>query len=87
MPAKKDEYEVVFNKLLGTNIKWSKLNLEDLIQLAVLFDNPILFLKKLGVTEELQKDETRKRVGHIVLELAEGWEGPVVKTLKKLLES
>ena len=87
MPAKKEEYEIVFNKLLGTNIKWSKLNLEDLIQLAVLFDNPELFLKKLGVGEELHKEEARKRLADVAMDFIDGWEGPVAKALKKLVGS
>ena len=84
-PAKKEEYEVVFNKLLGTDIKWAKLNLEDLIQLAVLFDNPELFLKKLGVTDQLHQEEAKKRAGDVLMDLINTWDGPGVRALKKLL--
>jgi len=85
MTVKKDEYEKVFNKLLDTNIKWSRLRLEDLIQLATLFNNPEIFVKKLGVTEEVHKAESKKRLGDIVLDLAESWEGPVAKALRKFV--
>jgi len=81
----KQEYEEVFNKLLDTNIKWSRLRLEDLIQLATLFNNPEIFVKKLGVTEEVHKAESKKRLGDIVLDLAESWEGPVAKAFRKFV--
>jgi len=87
MPAKKEEYEETFNKLLGTSIKWSKLNLEDLIQLAILFNNPSLFLKKLGVSEELHTEEARKRLADVAMEFIDNWNGPVAKALKKLVGS
>lgn len=85
MPAKKEDYEKTFNELLETNIKWSNLRLEDLIQLAVLFSNPEILVKKLGVSEEVHKSESRKRLGDIVLELADSWEGPVAKALRKFV--
>lgn len=87
MPAKKEDYEKTFNELLDTNIKWHYLRLEDLIQLAVLFSNPEILVKKLGVTEAVHKAESKKRLGDIVLDLAESWEGPVAKALRKLVGS
>lgn len=87
MPAKKEDYEKTFNELLETNIKWRNLRLEDLIQLAVLFNNPEILVKKLGVSGEIHESESRKRLGEIVLELAENWEGPVAKALRKLVGS
>jgi len=87
MPAKKQDYERVFNELLGTDIKWSKLNLEDLIQLAVLFENPELLLKRLGVSEELRKTEAKKRIADVLLELAKDWPGPAAQALRKLIGS
>lgn len=47
MTPNKEEYEKVFNSLLGTDIKWRKLSKEELAQLAVLFDNPEILIKKL----------------------------------------
>jgi len=87
MPAKKVEYERIFNELLGTDIKWSRLRLEDLIQLAVLFNNPEILLKKLGVTDEVRKEETKKRLGDIILELAEQWEGPLARAIRRRIGS
>lgn len=53
---KKEEYEDVFNKLLGTDIKWSKLSIEELIEIAVLFKNPEILVSKLGLKEETEDD-------------------------------
>lgn len=82
--AKKADYEKIFNELLETNIKWSKLRLEDLIQLAVLFNNPEILVKKLGISGDIHHAEFRKSLGDIVLELADNWEGPIAKALRKL---
>jgi len=70
VPSKKSEYELVFNELFDTNIKWSNLRLEDLIQLAVLFDNPELFIKKLGISGEIHKEESKRQKGFL-LEMAD----------------
>jgi len=87
--AKKSDYQKVFNQMLGTNIKWEKMNLEDLIQLAVLFNNPKLLVSKLG--GKFQQQVTRKRLLDIGVEmleeLAEKWEakGPLIVLAKKVL--
>ena len=89
----KADYEKTFNELLGLDLKWSNLRLEDLIQLAFLFSNPELLIKKLGASDEIQKTEARKRLGDIVIEVADrlhedlGWEGPIIRALKRLTES
>ncbi len=90
MPSKKAEYEQVFNELLDTNIKWANLRLEDLIQLAVLFDNPELFVKKLGISDKIYTEESKRQVGFLLEmadELVEAWPGPVAKALRKFVGS
>lgn len=47
MANTKEDYEKVFNDLLGMEIKWSKLSKEELVQIAMLFENPELLMKKL----------------------------------------
>ena len=47
MTNTKEDYERVFNDLLGIEIKWSKLSKEELVQLGVFFDNPEILIKKL----------------------------------------
>ncbi len=89
MPSKKAEYEVVFNELFGTNIKWANLRLEDLIQLAVLFENPEIFMKKLGISGEIHKEESKRQFGflrEVVDEVVAAWPGPLAKKLRKFVE-
>ncbi len=89
MPSKKAEYERIFNELFDTNIKWANLRLEDLIQLAVLFENPEIFMKKLGINGEIHKEESGRQGGflrEIVDEVVEAWPGPLAKKLRKFVE-
>ena len=85
--ATKKEFEETFNQLLGTNIKWSLLRYEDLVELAVLFNNPDILLKRLGV--EAEAEAVRRRfVGaglETVRELANQWQGPAARFLRRLL--
>ena len=88
--ASKKEFEETFNKLLGTNIKWSLLRYEDLVELAVLFNHPEILLKRLGV--EVEKEVGRRRLIEAgietVREIANQWQvdGPLRRFLKKLFE-
>jgi len=85
--ASKKEFEETFNKLLGTNIKWSLLRYEDLVELAVLFNNPDVLLKRLGVN--VQKEVGRRALieagMETVREIANQWEGPIARLLRKVL--
>lgn len=87
MPAKKADYEKIFNKLLGVNIKWSRLNLEDLIELAVLFNHPETFLERLGVP--VPKEMSRRRLVEVgidaIKEWSERWEGPLAQLARRFL--
>lgn len=84
----KEEYSKVFNKILGTDIDWARLKLEDLIQLGTLFNHPEIFLSKLGV--ELKKEMGRKRLVEIGIdfleEIANKWEGPLAQLFKKAMK-
>lgn len=87
MPAKKEDYTKVFNKLFDTNIEWHRLKLEDLITLATLFNNPELIISKFG--GKLEKQVTRKRLVDVGVEMFEEiidkWEGPLATLYKKLV--
>jgi len=88
MKPSKKEFEETFNKLLGTNIKWSRLRFQDLVELAVLFEHPEVLLKRLGVVVE--KEIVRRRLieagVETVKDLANQWEGPVARLLRNVLE-
>ena len=87
MPTK-EEYSEIFNKLLGTHINWTKLSKEELMELAVLLDNPEILLKRLGVN--IEKELGRRRLIEAgietVKEIANQWQGPLAKLLRKVLE-
>jgi len=80
--SSKEEYERIFNKLLGTEISWSKLPKEDLSQLALLFNNPEILLKKLsgGTFNEL-----RSTIGDLVLTAAGKFDGPIMKAVREMV--
>jgi len=87
--ATKKEFEETFNKLLGTNIKWSLLRYEDLVELAVLFNHPEILLKRLGA--EIEQEAGRKRIIEAVIDTgreiaANQWQGPLARLLRKILE-
>jgi len=84
----KEEYERVFNQLLGTNIKWSKLSKEELVELATIFNHPEILLEKRGVKQKAEKQAIRERFieagADLLFELAENWEGPIARLLRRL---
>lgn len=81
--AKKLEYERVFNEIFGTSIKWSKLSLEELAQLAAVLANPEPLIRRLGGVPESEVAETAlvKMVKRILEH-----EGPLIRFLKKYLK-
>jgi len=76
----KMEYEETFNELLGVDIRWSKLSMEELTQLAVIFGNPEMLLAKLGVEVE---DPLRKRLRKILRRVR--LEGSIGQLIREIL--
>jgi len=81
---KRMEYEKTFNEILGTNIKWSKLSLEELATLATLFNHPEVLMKKLGM--EMNERELRERFIRRGIKALKrlGFEGPLVELADEL---
>ncbi len=77
-PTKKEDYEAVFNKLLGTSIQWRKLSLEELIELAVLFNHPEVFLSKLGLSKADHDTVTS------IVEMWKNSKGPLATLYRRL---
>jgi len=84
MPSKK-EYEEVFNKLLGVDVKWSKLSKEELAQLAMVFGNPEILLKRLGLEEEFRVKLAREKMVDAGMTILKSWNGPLARVLRKWL--
>lgn len=78
----KKEFEKVFNELLGTDIKWSKLPKENLIELATLFKRPDIFLKRL--TEGTEAG-VMLGISEMLLTAVDHWDGPIVNSMRRLL--
>jgi len=81
---KKEDYERVFNELLGTHIHWSRLAKEELVELATIFNNPTILLEKLGVKERYKRKLLRERLIEGVAEFMEEWEGPLMSLARKV---
>ena len=88
MAPKKKEYEETFNKLLGMDIEWGRLKIEDLVKLTMLFNNPELLFKKLGMTSEIETSRKRilKAGIETAREVAAEWQGPLARFLKRVIE-
>jgi len=81
--GKKEMYEKLFNEIFGTDIRWSKLSHEELVQLATVLANPEPLIKRLGGVPASE-------VGHatlveVVKKIVSSYEGPLISLLKKYL--
>jgi len=74
----KKEYSDALNKVLGTAIDWTKLTVEDLVQLCTLVEEEILVRSK--------KEEEEMNLKSLVKRSFEGWlehsDGPVARFLR-----
>lgn len=83
MTAKKD-YGDFFNKLLGVEVDWSKLNKEELASLATVFGNPEIILHKLGLDAELKTRVARERLLDAGTTLFRNWDGPLARAARRV---
>ena len=85
MPTKK-EYSQAFNTIFGVDINWTKLKVEDLVQLAMLFGNEELLLKKLGIGAEADEKQQRIVLAGMesLREFVEHWDGPLARLVRKV---
>lgn len=83
MPTKLD-YERIFNKLWGVNIKWRKLSKEELATLAAIWANPEVIAKRLGLDKSEGRANPRDMLIRALLSLAKEWEGPIMSMLRDL---
>jgi len=81
--SRKEMYERLFNEIFGTSIKWSKLSIEELTQLATILANPELLIKKLGGIPASEAASTS--FVELIKKLMSEYEGPLVKLFKKYM--
>ena len=84
LKSKKEAYEKLFNEVFGTSIKWSKLSIEELTQLATVLANPQTLIKRLGGIPK--EDIGPTTFAEILKSIMEDYEGPIVKLVKKFLK-
>jgi len=86
---KKKRIGDILNELLGVNIEWEKLSVEDLITLAKLFAEPDKVLERIKRARE-RTQETINNLKKLVKEIATSflkyWNGPIIRALKRVLE-
>jgi len=83
--GKKEMYEKLFNEIFGTNIKWSKLSIEELTQLGTILANPEPLIKRLG---GVPKDEAgTTTLVEMVKRIISEYNGPIIRLIKKYIES
>ena len=82
--SRKKEYEEVLNKVFGTNVRWSKLSLEELIQISTVLTTPEVICRRICGEDEISKTTTMliKSLKNILKEVK--YEGPLIKSLKKV---
>uniref|UniRef100_A0A7J2TCK7 Uncharacterized protein n=1 Tax=Ignisphaera aggregans TaxID=334771 RepID=A0A7J2TCK7_9CREN len=85
MSAKKKEFEELFNKIFGVSVKWSRLSLEELTQIATVLANSDSLCKK--ICKECVGGETKyitllKSLKDMLKDVP--FEGPIVKVLRKM---
>jgi len=82
----KEEYERVLNRALGVSVRWRKLSLEELVQLATVLSHPEVLLERLGARRE---EKTRGKLLEAGFELFDRyvseWEGPLAKLARRVL--
>ena len=81
--GKKEMYEKLFNEVFGTSIKWSKLSIEELTQLATVLANPEALIKKLGGVPSTEVGQAT--LVEVLKKLVSAYDGPIVKLIKKYL--
>jgi len=81
--SKKLEYEKIFNEIFGTSIKWSRLSLEELTQLATVLANPEPLIRRLGGIPSSEIGQAT--LVELVRRLISRYEGPIISVLRKYL--
>jgi len=84
MPSK-EEYKKVLNKLLGTDVDWTKLSKEELASLATLFSEPEMLARKLGLDTSLGIKAAREKFVETGFTIFQEWEGPLAKIARRML--
>jgi hypothetical protein len=85
MSTRKKEYEDLFNKIFGVSVKWSKLTVEELAQLATVLANPDSLCKRMCRECSDGKEPPYITVLRSLKDFLEKtpYEGPIVKVARR----
>lgn len=85
MKRSKKEFEELFNKIFGVNVKWSKLSMDELVQIATVLANPDSLIKRLQEISGTSSGEREFIEGVRKILAAINYRGPIVDLLRKVL--
>jgi hypothetical protein len=80
----KEDYEKLFNEIFGTSIKWSKLSMHELTQLATVLANPEPLIKKLMSNKGEPSGNVIEALRTILSNI--DYEGPIINMLRRYLK-
>lgn len=87
MGKTKKDYEEAINTVLETDIEWSRLKKDDLVEFATILSEPEVITKRLGIeSEPSEKQRIGGRVMNASKYLLDELNGPGARFLKSLLE-
>lgn len=96
--ATKKEYSELLNKVLGIDVKWEKLSMEEIRQIVELVTNPDELYARLkkaeGSPARIEErtvesptfDLLKEAVKSTAKELLRKWDGPILTVLRELLK-
>jgi len=85
---KKSRLASLLNELLGLDVEWERLELDDLLEIAKLFVDPEKLIERLQRAQREMRnvvESIKKTVKELVKTVLRVWQGPVIRTLRKLI--
>jgi hypothetical protein len=86
----KEEISTLLNKFFKTNIDWTKLSRDELVELVTVLDHPEILYEALGISKkDLERGKVIGQVGGVLrdagVEVITKWEGPFASLARKAL--
>ena len=85
---KKFELASLLNELLGLDVDWTKLSLDDLLEVAKLFVDPDRLIERIQKAQREAQNviqSIRSLTKELVKMVLKTWRGPIIRTLRKLI--
>jgi len=78
----------LLNEILGLNIEWERLTLDDLIELAKLFAEPERVIARIKKAQKRTKEainNLKQLAKDLLKSVFKYWNGPVIRVLKRIV--